>query len=108
MGPVHPGGFIRRSVLPDGLSLTRAARAIGVGRPALSSLLNEKASPSPERTLRMEKAFGVGMDTLLRMQARFEAFRMRQREAEIAVQRIPRNDPTPASSRPGTLPPPFR
>ena len=87
MEPVHPGGFIRRSVMPDDLSVTGAAEVLGVGRPALSSLLNEKASLSPEMALRVEKAFGVRMDTLLRMQARFDAYRMRQREGDIAVQR---------------------
>jgi len=87
MEPIHPGGFIRRSVLPDGLSVTDAARALGVGRPALSNLLNERASLSPEMALRVEKAFGVKMDTLLRMQARYDAHHMRQREAEITVQR---------------------
>jgi len=45
--------------LPDDRSVTAAAGALGVGRPALSNLLNEKASLSPERTLRVEKTFGV-------------------------------------------------
>ena len=62
MKPPHPGGFIRRSVLPDELSVTAAAEVLGVGRPALSNLLNEKASLSPEMALRIEKAFGVKMD----------------------------------------------
>ena len=84
---VHPGGFIRRSVLPDDLSVTAAAEALGVGRPALSNLLNEKASLSPEMALRVEKAFGVKMDTLLRMQARHDAFLMRRRESDIRVRR---------------------
>jgi len=87
MKAVHPGGFIRRSVLPDGLSVTDAAKALGVGRPALSNLLNEKASLSPEMALRVEKAFGVKMDTLLRMQARYDAYHMRQREKDIVVDR---------------------
>ena len=87
MEPVHPGGFIKRSVMPDDLSITAAAEVLGVGRPALSSLLNENASLSPEMALRLEKAFGVKMDTLLRMQARFDAHHMRQREGDIAVQR---------------------
>ena len=87
MEPVHPGGFIRRSVLPDDLSVTVAARALGVGRPALSNLLNEKASLSPEMALRVEKAFDIKMDTLLRMQARYDAYQMRRREADIPVQR---------------------
>ena len=85
MAAVHPGGFIRRSVLPDDLSVTAAAHALGVGRPALSNLLNEKASLSPEMALRVEKAFGVKMETLLRMQARYDAYHMRQREGDIDV-----------------------
>ncbi len=85
MEAVHPGGFIKRSVLPDDLSVTTAAEALCVGRPALSNLLNEKASLSPEMALRVEKAFGVKMDTLLRMQARYDAYHMRQREGEIVV-----------------------
>ena len=70
MKAVHPGGFIKRSVLPDDLSVTAAAEALGVGRPALSNLLNEKASLSPEMALCVEKAVGIKMDTLLRMQTR--------------------------------------
>jgi len=88
MQPPHPGGFIRRSVLPDGLSVTAAAEALKIGRPALSNLLNEKASLSPEMALRVEKAFGIKMDTLLRMQARYDAYHMRQRESEINVSRF--------------------
>jgi addiction module HigA family antidote len=87
MKPPHPGGFVRRSILPDGLSVTAVAELLGVGRPALSNLLNEKASLSPEMALRMEKAFGVKMETLLRMQARYDAYHMRQREGEIAVRK---------------------
>ena len=85
MKPPHPGGFIKRSVLPDDLSVTAAAEALGVGRPALSNLLNENASLSPEMALRIEKAFGVKMDTLLRMQARYDAHNMRQHEDDIRV-----------------------
>lgn len=87
MEPVHPGGFLKRSVMPDDLSVTDGAKVLGVGRPALSQLLNEKVSLSPEMGLRFEKAFGIKMDTLLRMQARYDAHHMRQREADIAVQR---------------------
>lgn len=87
MKPVHPGGFIKRSVLPDDLSVTAAAKVLGVGRPALSNFLNEKASLSPEMALRVEKAFGVKMDTLLKMQARYDTYHMRQREREISVTR---------------------
>lgn len=87
MRAVHPGGFIRRSILPDGLTVSAAA-ALGVGRPALSNLLNEKASLSPEMALRIEKAFGVKMETLLRMQARYDAQQMRRHENDIVVKRF--------------------
>ena len=56
MKAVHPGGFIKRAVLPDDLSVTAAAEALGVGRPALSNLLNGKASLSPEMALRIAQA----------------------------------------------------
>ena len=87
MKPPHPGGFIKRSILPDDLSVTAAAEALGIGRPALSNLLNEKASLSPEMALRVEKAFGVKMDTLLHMQARYDAFHMRQRAKGVRVRK---------------------
>jgi addiction module HigA family antidote len=83
--PSHVGDFLKRSVLPDDLSVTEAAEVLGVGRPALSQLLNGKAALSPEMALRFEKAFGVKMDTLLRMQARYEAWQMRARAAQIKV-----------------------
>jgi addiction module HigA family antidote len=49
--------------------VTRAAEILGVRRATLSDLVNGKAALSPEIALRIEKAFGVSMDTLLRMQA---------------------------------------
>jgi len=85
MKPVHPGEFIRQAILPDDLTVTDAAKILGVGRPVLSTLLNGKASLSPEMVLRVEKAFGMKMDTLLRMQARYDADQMRQRAGLIKV-----------------------
>ena len=83
--PAHVGGFIKDMVIPDQMTVTEAARRLGVGRPALSQLLNENASLSPEMALRIEKVFSVKMDTLLRMQARYDFWRMRQREHEIKL-----------------------
>lgn len=83
--PAHVGGFIKDMVIPDGMTVTAAARLLGVGRPALSQLLNENASLSPEMALRIEKVFGVKMDTLLKMQARFDTWQMRQREHELKL-----------------------
>ncbi len=87
--PCHPGDFIRTEVIqPAGLTVTAAAIALRVSRPALSSLLNGKASLSGDMALRIEKAFGVNMDTLMRMQAAYDIARTRKREKEIHVQRI--------------------
>lgn len=61
----HPGGFIRSEIIePAELSVKDAADVLGVTRPTLSALLNKRASLSPEMALRIEKAFGVSMDTL--------------------------------------------
>lgn len=85
--PAHPGPFLKTEVIePLGLSVTGAAAVLGVTRPALSSLLNGRSSLSPEMALRVEKAFGVSMETLLRMQTSFDIAAQRQREADIDVQ----------------------
>ena len=87
MTPSHPGEFIRAEVVEQlGLNVSRAAR-MRVRRATLSDLLNGRASLSPEMALRLEQAFGVSMDMLLRMQAWHDATRMRARADEIAVRR---------------------
>src|SRR5205807_8703989 len=88
--PPHPGDFIRTEIIqPAGLSVTAAAAALKVSRPALSSLLNGKADLSGDMALRIEKAFGVRMDTLMRMQSSYDITRTRRREGKIRVRRIP-------------------
>jgi addiction module HigA family antidote len=89
--PCHPGDFIRTEIIvPAGLSVTAAAKALKVSRPALSSLLNAKADLSGDMALRIEKAFGVKMDTLMRMQSAYDIARTRKREKEIHIRRIHR------------------
>jgi len=86
--PAHPGQFIRMEVIePLDLSVTQAAKVLGVTRPALSALLNGRAALSPAMALRIEKAFGPKMDTLLRMQTAYEIAEARTREADIKVKR---------------------
>ena len=88
MTPSHPGEFIRAEIIEElGLSITMAAEVLGVRRAPLSELLNCKSALSPEMALRIEKAFGVSMDMLLRMQAWHDAARMRARSDEIEVRR---------------------
>jgi addiction module HigA family antidote len=87
--PPHPGVFIRTEIIvPSGLSVTVVAAALGVSRPTLSSLLNGKAGLSGDMALRIEKAFGVKMDTLMRMQSSYDIAQTRKREKQIRVRRI--------------------
>jgi len=88
LNPVHPGRFLRTEIIEAyGLSVTQAAKVLGVSRPTLSSLLNAKADLSGEMALRFEKAFGVDMDTLMRMQNSYDIACMRSREKTIRVER---------------------
>jgi antitoxin HigA-1 len=91
--PPHPGGFVRTEIIdPLDLSVTGAAEVLGVTRPALSAFLNERSSLSPEMALRLEKAFGVSMDTLMRMQNSYDISVARRREGEISVERYGGNE----------------
>ncbi len=88
MTPPHPGDFIRGEVIEElGLTVTEAARILGVRRATLSDLLNEKVSLTPEMALRVEKAFGLGMDMMLGIQAWHDVVAMRARSHEFDVQR---------------------
>ncbi len=99
--PAHPGGFVRTEIIePLGLSVTGAAQALGITRAALSTFLNERASLSPDMAIRVEKAFGVSMETLMRMQNSFDIAQARKREGEINVSRYtppPASEPHPKS-----------
>ena len=99
MTPSHPGDFVRTEIIEElGLSVTKAAEVLGVRQATLSVLLNGKAALSPEMALRIEKAFGVSMDMLMRMQAWRDTARMRARAHEIKVRRYaagPAQPPTP-------------
>lgn len=86
--PPHPGDFVRTEILePLRLSVSAAARVLGVSRPTLSTLLNGHSDLSGEMALRLEKAFGVKMDTLMRMQSAFDIARARRKGTKIKVKR---------------------
>ncbi len=86
MASPHPGAFVREEILDEfGLSVSEAAKVLDVRRATLSDLVNGNGALSAEMALRIEKAFGVKMETLLNMQVWHDAHAMRQREGEIAV-----------------------
>jgi addiction module HigA family antidote len=88
MTPPHPGEFIRDEILDEfGLSITQAADLLDVRRATLSDVLHGRATLSPEMAFRIEKAFQVDMETLLRMQVWHDATKLRRRSKEIRVTR---------------------
>lgn len=98
--PTHIAGFIKAEIIePLGLSVTAGAEALGVTREALSALLNEKARLSPEMALRIEKAFGLSMDTLMRMQNSYDIAQARLREGEIEVAHYVAPTPLPEQQK---------
>lgn len=86
--PPHPGEVIREDIIKAlGLTVTRAADLIGVRRATLSDVTHGKAAVSSEMALRLEKAFGVSMDLLLKMQAAYDAAQARLHSNRIKVKR---------------------
>ena len=79
------GQYIRNHVIPAGMSVTEAAARLGVGRPALSNLLNGRASLSPKMATRLQRAFGADREELLQLQAAEDGERIREDEKAVAV-----------------------
>jgi addiction module HigA family antidote len=77
----HPGTRIKAEVIPEGMSVTKAAQLMGVGRPALSNLLNGNAALSADMAARLEKAFKYPLKDLMEMQARYDAAQAKQKDA---------------------------
>ena len=87
--PPHPGGIVRRQCLePLELSVTKAAKGLGVTRQALSDLVNEKAGISTEMAIRLSKAFGSTPETWLGMQMAYDLWQARDRAGKICVEKF--------------------
>jgi addiction module HigA family antidote len=86
--PIHPGRVVRYDCLEYlGLSVTEAARILGVTRQALNNIVNEKAGISAEMAIRLSKAFGSTADLWVRMQAAYDLAQARKKESMIDVKR---------------------
>ena len=87
--PVHPGIFLADELIePLGLTVTQAARALGIARQPLSAVLNGSAAMSADMAVRFEKAFGVSAGLLLRMQAAYALAEARKRAKQLKVKRF--------------------
>ena len=77
--PPHPGEIIRElCVEPLNLTVTDAAKALGVSRKTLSTLLNGKAGVSPEMAIRLSRVFGRTPEGWLRLQLQFDLWKAEQ------------------------------
>lgn len=86
--PPHPGEVIRTEIIAaNNLTVTAAAKILGVSRQALSGLLNANVDLTGDMALRIEKAFGPKMETLMGMQSAFDIFQARKRASRIRVRR---------------------
>lgn len=82
----HPGWFLKSELIDErGLSVTDAAKALGVARPSLSKLLNQRAHLSPQMAVRLEKAFGFPLEAMMQMQNAFDIAQARKKTKKIDV-----------------------
>lgn len=87
--PPHPGLSVRHDCLePLGLSVTEAARNLGVSRKQLSDIVNCRSGISPEMAIRLDKAFGGGAETWYRLQAAYEMAQAMKKAERIRVKRL--------------------
>lgn len=87
--PPHPGLSVRHDCLePLGLSVTEAARRLGVSRKRLSDIVNCRSGISPEMAIRLDKAFGGGAQTWHRLQAAYELARAMKKANRIRAERL--------------------
>lgn len=89
--PPHPGLSIRLDFIePVGLTITEAARRLGVSRKQLSDVVNGHSGISAEMAIRLDKAFGGGAEIWMRLQAAYDLAQAMKRADRIKVARIPR------------------
>lgn len=87
--PPHPGEFVRRQCLePLGLTVTAAAKGLGVSRNTLSMLLNGRIGISPEMAIRLAQGFGGSAESWLKQQMQYDLWRAGKRAHKIAVKRF--------------------
>ena len=87
--PPHPGEVLKELCLePLGLSVTRAAEALGVSRKTLSAILNGRAGISPEMALRLSKAFGTSPESWLNQQMYYDLWITERNIGELDVEKL--------------------
>lgn len=87
--PPHPGEIIQELCLePLGISVTKAAVALGVSRKTLSAIVNGHAGISPEMAIRLSIAFDTSAESWMNQQIQYELWHAEQRRSELRVQKL--------------------
>lgn len=92
--PPHPGEIVREDCLaPLSLSITAAAKWLGISRGSLSELVNGHNGISPDMAIRLEKAGWGSAESWLRNQLSYDLWQAKQRAAAIHVKKYPMPEP---------------
>lgn len=84
--PPHPGEIIKELCLvPLGITITDASKALGVSRKTLSSIVNGKAGISPEMAVRLSIAFNTSSESWINQQSQYDLWQAEQHRNELHV-----------------------
>lgn len=87
--PPHPGEILKALCLePLGLTVTAAARALGVSRRTLSAIINGRTGISPEMALRLSLAFDTSAESWLAQQLQYDLWRVEEKRHSLRVKRL--------------------
>ena len=87
--PPHPGEVIRELCLkPLKMTVTEAAKSLGISRKSFSELLNGRSGISPEMAVRLSMAFGTSAESWLNQQMQYDLWRVRKKAGRIKVRRV--------------------
>ncbi len=87
--PPHPGEVLRELCLdPLGLTVTEAAKGLGVSRKTLSTILNGKSGISPEMAVRLSIAFNTSSESWLNQQSQYDLWQAEQHRKELHVAQL--------------------
>ena len=87
--PPHPGEVLRQLCLePLNLTVTDAARSLGVSRKMLSSILNGRAGISPEMAVRLSMAFNTSAESWLNQQLQYDLWHAERNRKSLHVARL--------------------
>ena len=87
--PPHPGEVLREFCIePLEISVTDAARALGVSRKTLSAILNGRSGISPEMAIRLGKAFDTSPESWLNQQMQYDLWKAENSGSELVVEKL--------------------